>query len=189
MLIKTFLSKTSNIMGENKLLRLIVIVIGGVTIYNTIFLQKFIDNRVTIIEPRGGFSETVEVSKNQMNNAYIKSFVRDVIDTAFNYNPQNVKGQFEDLLTMFAPEPEVYQDAFNTFYQLGELIAKENITSAAYIQNIAIDPSKHLITVRVLSRKYKEDKKLEDKIKAILIDYRIGDGQFKLLKLTEKDGA
>ena len=91
---------------------------------------------------------------------------------------------------MFAPEPEVYQDAFNTFYQLGESIVKENITSAVYIQNIAIDPAKHQITVReVLSRKYKEDKKLEDKIKAILIDYKISDGQFKLLKLTEKDGA
>ena len=42
MLIKTFFLKLSNIMGENKLLRLIVIVIGAVTIYNTIFLQKFI---------------------------------------------------------------------------------------------------------------------------------------------------
>lgn len=179
-----FLSKTANIMAENRFMRLLVFLIAAVTIYNTVTVRQVLNTERIVIIPRG-LNEKATVAQAYLSDSYIKQLVRNVIDTGFNYHPSNAKSQFDDLLTMFAPE--AHQEAFNTFYDLGEAVVKANISSIAYIQDIAIDPDKKEINVTVISRKYKEDKKLEDKLKGIVINYKIANSQLQLLKITEKE--
>lgn len=185
---KLFLSRLSNIVADNRILRFAVICILVVTVYNSYLLQKSLDSRHTVIIPRG-LNEKIEVKNDYIDDKCVKQFARDVVESTFTYHPMNVRTQFEDVLTLYAPE--VYQDAFDNFYQLANEIVKANISSVAYIQgDITVDPLKKLIEVKVLLRRYKGDQKLEDKQKRVVITYKVENSKFQLLKISEnKEGA
>lgn len=180
-----FLSQTSNLFAQNRLLKFFVILIGLCELFNVYTLQKVKDDQMVVLLPRG-LDEKAQVSKRHMDDAYIKAFAKDVIQTAFTFHPLNVRSQFEDVLTLYAPE--AYQDAYSNFYGLAEIISKANISSVVHILTITIDPRKSEVEVTAVNTKNKEDKRLEQKQRKYVIKYTVQNARMYVLGITEQEG-
>lgn len=181
-----FVSQNSNLFAQNRLLKFVVVLIGLCELFNVYTLQKVKNDQMVVLLPRG-LDEKTQVSKQYLDDAYIKAFSKDVIQTAFTFHPLNVRSQFEDVLTLFAPE--AYQEAYAHFYDLAETMSKANISSVVHILTITIDPRKSVVEVQTVNTKYKEDKRLEQKQRKYVIKYTVRNARMYVLGITEQEGS
>lgn len=180
-----FLQKQSNIVAENRLLRLIIFVIGIVVLINTFMLYKSLNSHRTILLPPVVNSK-IEISGNKASDEYIKEFARYISSLAFSYTPMTARTQFAELLVLFSSS--AFPEAKNLFYSLADTIELTKIVNTFFIQKIAVDSVKNQIEVRGQRMKFAEDgKRIEDSVVTYLIDYVINNGRFEILKISEKE--
>lgn len=179
-----FIQKTANLALENKILKLMVIVIGITVLVNTVMLFRALNSHRTILIPPV-INSRIEIAGDKASEEYIKSFTRYVCALAFSYTYATARGQFDDMLTMFAPEN--FPEAKRLFYSLADSIEIAKNTSAFYIQRMAVDGERLQIEVTGLKRQFAEDKMIESGVKTYVIDYRIENGRFMIRKISEKE--
>ncbi len=179
---KIFLNKKADVQAENRLLRFVVTVIGIVVLFNTVMIQRSLNyQRVIIVPP--GLDVKAEIRGDYLDKNYVMAFSRYVSGLAFNYTPATVKRQFEELLTLFAPE--AYAAGKTTFYNLAENVIETRSNSSFYIDRVSIDTVKKRVEVFGVRRLYIDDRKVEDLAKTYLIEYKINNGKFSILSVSE----
>lgn len=179
-----FLQKTANLALENKILKLMVIVIGLTVLVNTVMISRALNSHRTILIPPV-INSRIEIAGDKASEEYIRSFTRYVCGLAFSYTYATARGQFDDLLTMVAPED--FPEAKRLFYTLADSIETAKNTSAFYIQRLAVDRERLQIEVSGLKRQFAEDKMIESGVKTYVIEYRIENGRFMIRKISEKE--
>jgi conjugal transfer pilus assembly protein TraE len=179
-----FLQKTANLSLENRLLKLIVVVIGITVLINTVMTYRALNSHRTILVPPV-MNSRIEIAGDRASEEYIKSFTRYLCGLAFSYTSATARGQFDELLTMYAPE--AFPEAKRTFYSLADSIETARNTNAFYIQGLKVDSDRHQIEVIGIKRQFVEDRMIDSGIKTYIIEYRIENGRFMIQKITEKE--
>jgi conjugal transfer pilus assembly protein TraE len=179
-----FLQKTANLSLENRILKLIVVVIGITVLINTVMTYRALNSHRTILVPPV-INSRIEIAGDKASEEYIKSFTRYLCGLAFSYTSATARGQFDELLTMYAPD--AFPEAKRTFYSLADSIETAKNTNAFYIQGLKVDIDRHQIEVIGLKRQFVEDRMIDSGIKTYIIEYRIENGRFMINKITEKE--
>jgi len=187
MKMEVFKMKLSNAMAENRLLKMTIIVIGVVTVINSLQLFRALDQQRTVIMPpvmTGKF----ELRGSEASDEYVRSYAIYALGLAMNYTPTTARWQFEELLTMY--DPEAYPEAKRSFYEMASKIeSASKVSSMFYISKITTYPETKKIEVMGTRKQYADDKKVEDGPKKYMIEYTMGNGKLLIKKLYEKEGA
>lgn len=178
-----FLQKSSNIFAENRLLKFVVVALGIAVVINTAGLFMALNSQRVILVPPVVNSK-ISVSGDKASDEYLKEFARYILNLALTYNPVNARSQFSELLAVY--DPAQFQASRKELYELADKIENTKASSAFYIQSIINDTEKRRLEVTGTKKTYMVDQKAEDTLKAYLIEYRIDNGKFILVRLYEK---
>ncbi len=178
-----FLQKSSNIFAENRLLKFVVVVLGIAVVINTTGLFMALNSQRVILVPPVVNSK-ISVSGDKASDEYLKEFARYILSLALTYNPVNARSQFSELLAVY--DPAEFQTSRKELYELADKIENTKASSAFYIQSIINNTEKRRLEVTGTKKTYMVDQKAEDTLKVYLIEYRIENGKFILVRLYEK---
>lgn len=178
-----FLQKSSNIFAENRLLKFVVVALGIAVVINTAGLFMALNSQRVILVPPVVNSK-ISISGDKASDEYLKEFARYILNLALTYNPVNARSQFSELLAVY--DPAQFQASRKELYELADKIENTKASSAFYIQSIINDTEKHRLEVTGTKKTYMVDQKAEDTLKVYLIEYRIDNGKFILVRLYEK---
>jgi len=178
-----FLQKSSNIFAENRLLKFVVVALGIAVVINTAGLFMALNSQRVILVPPVVNSK-ISVSGDKASDEYLKEFARYILNLALTYNPVNARSQFSELLAVY--DPAEFQTSRKELYELADKIENTKASSAFYIQSIINETEKRRLEVTGTKKTYMVDQKAEDTLKVYLIEYRIENGKFILVRLYEK---
>lgn len=181
MKLEAYLQSSSNKVAENRVLKFFVVIIGGAVLLNTILLSRAMNTARTILIPPG-LNTRLEITREHASEETLRAYTRYVLGLAASYTQATARGQFEELLGMYAPDS--YPEAKKSFYELADRIETAHITSAFYIQQILISPSS--IEARGVRKQFVEVTRVDESVKSYLLHYQIIDGRFTLLSISEK---
>lgn len=184
MKLNLFLQKTSNIVAENRLLKFVVVVIGVTAIANAIMTYRALNYQRTIIVPPV-LKSRIEITGDRASEEYVKAFSRYIAALSFSYSPGTAKPQFDELLALYAPE--AFPEGKRVLYELADRVITTRVTSVFFMGKLYVDGEKNQIEVSGQRRQYVDDRKVEDVTKTYLIDYRISDGRFQVVRISEKE--
>ena len=177
-----FVQKTANLFVENRLLKFVVVVLGLVSIFNTVQIERAIKYQRTILIPPK-MTGTIEFVEGRPNDSYLRDMARRFINLAATYSPVTARAQFDELLFYFAPEK--YPQASNTWYSLAGRIEESRVSSAFYPQKVTIQGDNLVITGQFKQWAH-DDQPVESGTRTYVAEYRIDDGRFQLLSLMEQ---
>lgn len=178
-----FLQKSSNIFAENRLLKFVVVALGIAVVINTAGLFMALNSQRVILVPPVVNSK-ISISGDKASDEYLKEFARYILNLALTYNPVNARSQFSELLAVY--DPAQFQVSRKELYELADKIENTKASSAFYIQSIINDTEKRRLEITGTKKTYMVDQKAEDTLKVYLIEYRIENGKFILVRLYEK---
>lgn len=184
MKLSLFLQKSSNIFAENRLLKFAVIVIGIATVVNAAMTFRALNYQRTVIIPPV-LNSRIEITGDRASEEYVKAFSRYIAALSFSYSPGSVKPQFDELLALYAPE--AFPEGKRVLYELADRVITTRVTSVFFMSRLYVDGEKNQIEMSGQKRQYVDDRKVEDVTKTYLVDYRISDGRFQIMRISEKE--
>lgn len=179
-----FVQKSSNLFVENRLLKLVVLVMGAATLYNACTLSALVDEQRTIIVPPG-FEGVMEVRGQRADPAYLNQMGRYVAMLCLSHSPATARRQFEELLTLY--QPQSYPAARAMFYEMADTIEATQTSSVFHIQRIVQDETKRRLEITGTRFLYVQEKKIEESSSTYTLDYLIEGGRFWIVELLDKD--
>ncbi len=181
MKIETYMNRVSNTFAENRILKFFVLVIGVTVFWNTIQIEKALNAQRTILIPPV-MTTRLEISGETASDRTIDAYARYVISLIGNFTPATARRQFDSLLTLFTPES--FQRSKILLYDLADRIETTQVTNAFFIQQILVTQAR--IEVRGLNKQFSETASLGEMKRTYLVDYKIINGRFSLIDISEK---
>ncbi len=178
-----YLSTASNLFGENRLLKFVVVVLGCVTVFNTCSMMRAQQMEKIVFVPTV-VNEKMWISGNKASEEYIKQFTRDVASLYLTYNPANVRQNFNDLLKLYYPSE--FAGAQRTLYDLASRIEESKASSAFYITKLLNDEAKRRLEITGVRTMIINDSVTEQETKYYVLEYKIESGKFSVLRIMEK---
>jgi conjugal transfer pilus assembly protein TraE len=181
--LKKWVQRSSNVFGENLLLKFVVVVWGIALVVMGFRVERAVNMQRTIIMPPG-LGQKVEVGSADASDEYIEHYARYALNLALNYTPATVRGQFDRLLLLYAPE--TYPKAQTALYELASAIEKARNTNAFYVTSIVVFRDKEEVEIAGLRRQFIEDVKAGEQRKTYVMKYRVINGRMQIVELAEK---
>lgn len=103
-----------------------------------------------------------------------------------NYSPASIKGQVEDLLSIYSPDS--YSKALKTFHSFIDDVRLSKTSSVYYITDIHVDRSNRVIRTEGLRRQFIQDKNIQNAAEKYQIFYQIIDGKFSIKSIKLQEG-
>ncbi len=178
-----FVQVTANLFAERRLLRLMVFLIGGLTLFNCFLLTEAMNRQRTVIVPVGLVSRA-SISGSAADTTYLHQMARYAAGLALTFNPATARAQFSELLGLFAPEK--FAAAKKALYDSADTVETTKASSVFYIHRMTDHPGQHLIKISGMRVIYVEDKQTEQKTVSYGLTYRIRDGRFWILNFGEE---
>lgn len=178
-----YLSTASNLFGENRLLKFVVVALGCATVLNTCSMMRAQQMEKIVFVPTI-VNEKMWISGDKASEEYIKQFARDVTSLYLTYNPANVRQNFSDLLKLYYPSE--FPSAQRTLYDLASRIEESKASSAFYITKLLNDEIKRHLEITGVRTMIINDKVTEQEIKYYVLEYKIESGKFSILRIMEK---
>ena len=177
-----YLQKAGNLFLENRLLKFVIVVMAVAVAFNSLLVLRAVKyQRVVLIPPQ--LTGTIEFVQGRPTDLYIRDLTRRIINLGATYSPATARGQFEELLALYAPES--YPEASTTWYTLAGRIEETRVSTVFYLEHIKITKNDS-IEVSGTSRQFAGDKPIETKPETFVIDYRIQDGRLYILTFSKK---
>ncbi|MFY9270798.1 MAG: TraE/TraK family type IV conjugative transfer system protein [Candidatus Manganitrophaceae bacterium] len=176
---RIFLQETSNLVGENKLMKFIILVIGAMVFYNTVRIGQFEGATRTVLVP-SGFSGDLEVMGNGASDEYLSKVVQDITGLAFNYTHTGARRQFKMLLNHYTVE--AFPSAEQYLYDLAGRVETTYSSSVFYPERILVDPAHFKIEVSGVRRQWSQNVEIGDLsgVRTYSVPYKIDRGRFLL---------
>lgn len=181
--LRKWVQHSSNVFGENLLLKFVVALWGAALVFIGFRVERAVNMQRTIIMPPG-LTQKVEVGSGDASDEYIEHYARYALNLALNYTPGTVRGQFDRLLLLYAPES--YPQAQTALYELASAIEKARNTNAFYVTSIVVFRDKEEVEIAGVRRQFIEDVKAGEQRKTYVMKYRIINGQMQIVELAEK---
>ena len=186
--LKIYMQRLSNVMAENRLLKLVVAVIGLAVLANCFSTYTMARRERTILVP-AGINRRVEVTDAGASDGYLDLMTRYALGLALDYTPVTAREQFGEILALYSPE--AFPEARKTFYSLADTVETADVSSAFFIGSIKVDRLKGVIEATGVSRQFAQDGSPlgPDKETTYELSYRISDGRFQLTGFGQKGGS
>jgi len=181
--LKNFTSYMGGLKSTNRLLTLAVIVLTAISVLNYVQLTRALNHQRVILIPPGGLTRAAEIRGDRLDEAYLMTMARYVTGLAFSYSPGSARRQFEELLLLFSSE--AYPEAKVTFYNLAEKVVETRVSSVFWPEKISADPEGCRIEVAGQRKYFVDDRRVDEAVKAYLIEYRVVNGRFFITSLSE----
>ncbi|MDA8165440.1 MAG: TraE/TraK family type IV conjugative transfer system protein [Desulfobacteraceae bacterium] len=131
-----YLSESANLLGENRLIKMVLLVLAAVTVMNHFALEKVLRSSRTIVLP-SVVPAKIEYTGATPDDGYFKGMAREISYLAFNYTPATARSNFSDLLRLYAPED--YGKGEAMWYDLAARIEEAQVSKAFQLTGIGID--------------------------------------------------
>jgi len=178
-----FVQKTSNLFAERRMLRLIVLLIGGLQVLNGFMLYSVLDRERTVLVPVGTPAR-ISITGSSADSSYLREMARYVAGLGLSYTPLNVRQQYEELLALFAPER--FPVAQEQLYQAVDTAETAGASSVFFITDLIERPESHSLDILGTRQLFVQDKKVEDQKVSYRLSYRIRDGRFRIVEFSEQ---
>ena len=181
---KIFVQQASNFFVENRLLKFVIVVMALAVSFNSFMVYRAVRyQRVVLIPPK--MTGTIEFVQGRPTDTYLRDTCRRIVNLAGTYSPATVRGQFEELLTYYAPES--YPVASKEWYSLAGRIEESQVSSVFYLEKIKLQDN--MIEIFGNLKQLAGDTLLENTSKTYLINYRLQDGRFYVVSFKEKSAG
>ncbi len=177
-----FLNEKENLLAENKILKLMIIIIGLSVWFNTYVVFKTARHQRTIIIP-ARLNSTVELTENKASEDYLRAMARHITYLTFNYSPATARRQFEELLRLY--RPNIYPEAKEKLFNLAETIETIEVSSSFIIDDIKLH-NKEIEVVGDVTQFTRNKKVVENKRIVYRIPYEIDEGRFWISKFVQE---
>ena len=181
-----YISDFKNIEYKYNIQKLIIFIIGGVTLLNTIMLTRALNSHRTIIVPPV-VNTPIEITGTGISDSYIKMMARYITGLLLNYTPFTARIQFEELLSLYAPE--ALPEAKKNYYHMADNIETAKVTNTFHVTagKLSYDPVKCLIEVSGDKTQYMHEQKAKETKETYVIEYRMDNGRFMITRIYVKD--
>lgn len=184
MRLKIFTQNSSNVVAGYRLMKFfLVCMVVSQFVLGYIILSVVNSQRTIFVPPH--IRDKAEITSYTANDAYIRAITTYFISLYFNYTPVNIRPQYEDLLTYYAPE--AFNTAKSELYKLAGIVeGSKNITSTFYVHYpLIFDKKGSSVEIQGI-RVIKSDLETKEMKKTYIMKYVIRDGMFYLLSIKEK---
>lgn len=178
-----FVQKTSNLFAERRMLRLVVLVIGGLQVFNCVLLFSVLDRQRTVIVPVGN-SARISITGTSADASYLREMARYVAGLGLSYTPLTVRQQYAELLGLFSPE--TFSDAQAQLYQAADTAETAAASSVFFIADLTDHAERKFIDITGTRQMFVQDKKMDEQQLVYRLSYRIQDGRFWIVDFSER---
>lgn len=175
-------NKMSNLWAENRLLKFVVVVLAAACVIAIFMSIHAMNKQRTIILPPV-CDKRIVISGNEVNDDYIKMFVRYTLGLLLNYSPVSFANQADDCLKLAAPE--FYQQLHDKLSTLKETVQKLRISNLFYPSRIKVYQDEKRIVVTGMQRQYAEHTLVDEDTRTYELKYEIIEGRFFLAGIQE----
>ncbi|WP_172399758.1 type IV conjugative transfer system protein TraE [Geothermobacter hydrogeniphilus] len=179
-----FVQKSSNLFARNRLLMVIVTLIGGLTLFNSLMLQAALNRQAVILVPPG-FKEKVRLTAGTIDESYAREMARYLVDLLLVYNPGTVRKQFEEALTLIAPEK--ISEFQSRLLETVDTVELSSVSKVFYTTGMRLRPADNIIEVTGIEKTFVQDQKTEEKQKLYSIEFSVRGGRFYVTSLSGRD--
>lgn len=180
---KAYLDSTSNTYAQNNLLKLACVIFGVAAVISSIVSYSALKYHTVVMIPTH-LNNKVEISANEADDEYIKSFTIDLMNYALNFNPATVQNNFNKLLLQV--DPAMYPTFKTSLDGMMANISKLSISSVFYPAKIHVDPTQKTIEVSGIKKQWSNDSAIFNNMATYTIKYVIVDGRIYVEDLKEK---
>jgi conjugal transfer pilus assembly protein TraE len=183
--IHRYLQGSANLFEENRLLKVAIVGLFGITAVLGLLIYTSNQNQRTVLIPFGA-SGDLYVTGNRPSEAYLRTITHNIVSLAGTYSAYSADRQFQELLSIVHPSAyDQVRDGLNRL--LDELSDNPTLSMATFIrsdQPVTFTSSDILVPiekVRVIGgviRKFRGN---------LRIGYAIDNGRFWLTHLTEEN--
>ncbi|MCP4156542.1 MAG: hypothetical protein GY757_53000 [bacterium] len=177
-----YINKTSNIVAENRLMKFVVLVLATSTILCLYYTNEAVRHQRTVIIPVFNDKKLV-VTDNKVNDDYIKTYARMIVNLLLSYNPRNCEDQFGDLL--YLASPDFYPELLLELNDIKDTVMRIQLTSGFYPYKYEVLKDKKEIHVFGTRRKHTGSVLVNEGAEIYSIKYSIVDGRFFIDNLME----
>lgn len=186
-LFNQYLQKSSNIFAENKVLRIMFVAILGLTLMNTVSIQRINDYSKTILVPMG-YSVEYSFTGSAPSENYLRDIGLFIIQLAGDISASNADAQFENLLAFW--HPSTATEYRERFMSIAKELKKYPSTGYDVVWNashpISLRPGE--IKISAAKRKYVGETVTATTTLEYKIEYSMESGRFAVLHLKEIGG-
>ena len=179
-----FVQKTSNLFAVNRLLMVIVVLIGGLTLCNSFLLQIALNRQAVVLVPPG-LKDTVSLTARTIDRSYAREMARYLVDLLLVYSPGTVRKQFEEVLTIIAPEQ--FADYQTKLLETVDTVELSSISKVFYTTKMELKQDENIIEVTGTEKTFVQDQKTEEKQKIYTIRFTVRSGRFYVTELSGRD--
>jgi conjugal transfer pilus assembly protein TraE len=183
--IHRYLQGSANLFEENRLLKVAILGLFGITAVLGLLIYTSNQNQRTVVVPFGAGGD-LYVTGNRPSEGYLRTVTRNIVSLAGTYSAFSADRQFHELLSIVHPSAyDQMRDGLN--HLLDELADNPTLSIATYIrsdQPVTFTNSDIVVPVekvRVIGgviRKFRGN---------LRIGYAIDNGRFWLTRLTEEN--
>lgn len=186
-LTKRYLFEGTNVVDDNRILRVLVAIIAIATIFNVYNNYQMSHKQRTVIMPPGVSTTDMWVIDNQASTQYLRVMTEFIARTWGDVNAANAGSQMSLLLGMV--HPSVVRDKREEWLERAKKLARYKLVSF-YIE-IPQNQSMEVLnnsSITIEARRHKVvSRHIEDTLKVVYtIDYRIENGQFWIIDIKER---
>lgn len=178
-----YLSAASNLYGENRLLKFVVVALGCATVLNTCGIMRAQQMEKVVIVPTT-VTEKMWITGDKASEAYVRQFTRDAVNLYLTYHPANARQNFNELLKLY--HPTEFDVAKKSLYDLADRIEESRASSAFYINKLVNDETKKQLEIWGVRTMVINGKVTEDASKIYILEYKIESGKFSIIRFMEK---
>ncbi|EKD40830.1 MAG: hypothetical protein ACD_74C00155G0006 [uncultured bacterium] len=180
-----YMQKSSNLFAENRLLKICLIIITVITVYNTMMISRALRYTRTIVLP-ANMDSKIEFIEGKPSDEYVIKMGRNLANLGLTFSPATARLQFGDMLKYYAPA--AYPEAYRMWYTLASRVEDAKVSQVFYLQSpIKINTAASEIEITGTKKQYTDDKMIKaDEFAKYVIKYQINDGKFEVLSFLDK---
>ncbi len=186
MIFKKYVSIVSKIFAENKLLKLVVVVLAILVCYSQMSLVTMVREARTVIVPIG-LDEQVEIGDDYVDENYLNAMATYVATLLYSTTPLKIETQYRLLSEIF--DENLYKRYAENLFKTAASHKKNQVSQTMVLDKITIEyEPKKRVYVNVTVDKYIFGKKQDETSTiphTLVIDYKIQNGNFIISDLGE----
>lgn len=176
-----FVQRTSNLFAVNRLLMVIVVLIGGLTLFNSFMLQLALNRQAVILVPPG-LKDKASLTASTIDENYAREMARYLVNLLLVYSPGTVRKQFEEVLTII--DPEQFAEYQTKLLETVDTVELSSVSKVFYTTKMQLKSDEKVIEVTGIEKTFVQDQKTEEKQKIYTIRFTVRAGRFYVTELS-----
>ena len=183
MIYKNYLDLKSNLLRNNRLLKLCIVVFALASMVSSVTAYRSLNYVRTSYVPMGYANQPINFTDTSINEVGAKIYTRYIFDLILNYTPSSAREKFTEAIPMI--HTRYYDEANEDLMRQLETIERLRIVSSYQIEEIRINEQGRAIRVKGLRTRHTYGKKVDEMVEEWELHYEIVDANFKITRIKK----